>query len=86
MILSQIEADLAFLKDGAKFANDAYTKVLRSVTSSEQSKMELAWNVIGFVIGYIKTKNCPKKLCNCGDKQNFSGSTGGICHFFVGFD
>ena len=39
---------MAFLKAGAKSANDAYTKVLNGCTSSEQSKMELAWNVIRF--------------------------------------
>ena len=47
-ILCQLDEDLVFLIDGKNTANVAYTKVLDKGTSSEQSKMEMAWNVIGF--------------------------------------
>lgn len=70
-ILSQIEVDLAFLKANAKLANDAYAKVLHGNTSSEQSKMELAWNVIGFEELLKKLVQIQSELNGiiCGDKK-----------------
>ena len=70
-ILSQIEVDLDFLKASAKLANDAYAKVLYGVMSSEQSKMELAWNVIGFEELLKKLVQIQSELNGiiCGDNK-----------------
>ena len=47
-LLVEMQDDLSFLTSGAKLATDTYAKAIESGGSSEQAKMELAWNVIGF--------------------------------------
>ncbi len=59
----QLSNDIQFLSDGLKSAKEAYGKVVESSGSSEKSKMELAWNVIGF-------EELIKKLANLEGRVN----------------